>query len=314
MRALILLAGFLAYHCGYCQDLILTKNGDTIRARILEVGTEVVRYKKFDTRETSPVYELFKQEINEISYEDGSIDRFSAQNDRVESPAANSDEPTTLVSKLFLGGGFSLVNSYQMGNVLDFWRNVNSDNAEEIDQATGFFVIRAGMLNQLGQKSWIGMDAQVIITPSHALWGTNTFFGGRNEVYFNALLMNVTLSYSHAMDQKGNVLFTLEPGLDIGTMNGSITINNESYEQSLSFGLGGHGAVGLDFLIGKSMILNSRIGFRAISMDEVHEDSTSDTGYSSFYVNGTDGETVRVNWSGIYMTIGFSFAVNKTRG
>jgi hypothetical protein len=50
-----------------------------------------------------------------------------------------------------------------------------------------------------------------------------------------------------------------------------------------------------------------------MTIDETHQDDNSDTGFSSFYVNGSSGETVKVDWSGLYMTLGASISINKKR-
>ncbi|WP_258105710.1 hypothetical protein [Marinoscillum sp. MHG1-6] len=302
----IILLLILSCSVAQAQDLIVLKEGTTIRSRVMEITPDLIKYKKFDNLETSPLYSIEKDKVEVVKYEDGSEDRFSPE--VVKEEIISSDSRS---SKICLGGGFSLFNRYNIGNALDFWRRVNGSNSEEIDQATGMFYFGFSVLNQIDERNWLGVSDNIVIAADHALWGTNLYFGGRNEMYFRAFMMNISMFYGRAFQDNGPLLLIIEPGLDIGMMNGGITLNNNAYTVSPSFGLGGHGAIGFDYMIGENFILHSRLGYRFIKMDEAHEDSSSATGYSSFYVNGTDGETVKVDWSGAFFTIGASIAFNK---
>jgi len=60
----------------FAQDVITLKNGDDIKAIVQEIGTDEVKYKKFDNP-NGPNYTLKKAEILIIRYENGSKDVFS---------------------------------------------------------------------------------------------------------------------------------------------------------------------------------------------------------------------------------------------
>ena len=336
---LLLIIGFITSFSGFSQDTIFLKNESAIKAQVIEIGTAIIKYKKFDNKETSPVYSIYKSEVRMIKYGDGSVDEFSIVPKKEEniqeikqvSPVEKSDsekrvegrrvedksdeDNTQYISKLFIGGGFSLLNRYKIGNALDFWQNITGDPSREIAQSTGFFIFRVGYLDQLtkNKKHWIGLNVQAVLTPSHAIWGTQIFFGGKNEIYFKAFFANLALTYAIAVDPKKNALIIIEPGLDIGYMKGMITINNKSYEQTRTFGVGWHGATGVDYLIGKNLMANFRVGYRSISIKETHEHADSETGYQTFFVDGNDGETVKVDWSGLFVTIGVSGAINMKK-
>jgi hypothetical protein len=57
------------------QDLITKKNGDEIRAKVIEIDSDVIKYKLYDNRE-GPTYVLPKSEIFRIKYESGRIEVF----------------------------------------------------------------------------------------------------------------------------------------------------------------------------------------------------------------------------------------------
>jgi len=72
LLAFIVFFGFRAM----AQDVIVLKNSDEIKALVQEVGTEYVKYKKFDNQ-SGPVYNVAISEIFMIKYENGSKDVFT---------------------------------------------------------------------------------------------------------------------------------------------------------------------------------------------------------------------------------------------
>lgn len=58
------------------QDVIVKKDGSTILSKVLEVGQEEIKYKKFDNLE-GPTYTIQKSELQAINYQNGAKDTFS---------------------------------------------------------------------------------------------------------------------------------------------------------------------------------------------------------------------------------------------
>ena len=76
MKKLILVfTCFLAVYITNGQDKIFRKNGQVVKAKIIEVGTTEIKYKLPDVAE-SPIYVLEKDRINKIQYENGQTDKF----------------------------------------------------------------------------------------------------------------------------------------------------------------------------------------------------------------------------------------------
>lgn len=71
---LVILLFFIAFGLK-AQDTIVKKNGKVIPAKILEVGTNAVSYKKFNYLD-GPTFTENKSEIGYIKYKDGQIDEF----------------------------------------------------------------------------------------------------------------------------------------------------------------------------------------------------------------------------------------------
>ncbi len=59
------------------QDVIVKKDGSTILSKVIEIGQEEIKYKKFDNLD-GPIYTVQKSEIQSINYQNGAKDTFSA--------------------------------------------------------------------------------------------------------------------------------------------------------------------------------------------------------------------------------------------
>ena len=60
------------------QDIIFLKNGEEIKAKVLEILTNEVKYKKFSNLK-GPTYSLLKSEIFKIKYPNGDQDVFKSE-------------------------------------------------------------------------------------------------------------------------------------------------------------------------------------------------------------------------------------------
>jgi hypothetical protein len=70
------IATFLVANLLFSQDVLTKKSGDDIKAKVLEVTTTEVKYKKFDNL-NGPVFTILKSELLLIRYENGSKDVFN---------------------------------------------------------------------------------------------------------------------------------------------------------------------------------------------------------------------------------------------
>ncbi|MDY4788964.1 MAG: hypothetical protein SO179_00150 [Bacteroidales bacterium] len=65
----------------YAQDIITTRVGDEIQAKIIEIGANEIKYKKW-TNQEGPTYTLTKTEIFMINYQNGEKEVFSQTNNQ----------------------------------------------------------------------------------------------------------------------------------------------------------------------------------------------------------------------------------------
>ncbi len=54
----------------FCQDLITKKNGEDIKAKVTEITTGEVKYKRFDNLD-GPIYSIGKSDVLLIKYKNG---------------------------------------------------------------------------------------------------------------------------------------------------------------------------------------------------------------------------------------------------
>ena len=74
----------------YSQDIIVKRDGSTILSKVLEVGEEYIKYKKWSNLE-GPDYTIKVSEILSINYENGDNDDFSPTDTPTENTTATNN-------------------------------------------------------------------------------------------------------------------------------------------------------------------------------------------------------------------------------
>ena len=85
--ALLILMGNFAQ----AQDIITKKNGDDIKAKVVEVNQNEIKYKSFSNPD-GPLFVIYKSDVLLIRYENGSKDIFN------ESNSTNNSSSTSVVT------------------------------------------------------------------------------------------------------------------------------------------------------------------------------------------------------------------------
>jgi len=75
---------------GFGQDILIKSNGDEIRAKVLEVGIDIIKYKMYDNPD-GPLYNISKKDVFMIKYENGSKETF-----KIETPPEVQQNQTQL--------------------------------------------------------------------------------------------------------------------------------------------------------------------------------------------------------------------------
>jgi hypothetical protein len=102
---LILFAIMFTMTGAVAQDIITTKTGEDILAKIVEVGHTEIKYKKFDNPE-GPQFTILKSDVLMIRYENGTKDIFTEEpkSNTVVPPYSPSPNLNTPDNKLFYAG------------------------------------------------------------------------------------------------------------------------------------------------------------------------------------------------------------------
>ncbi len=102
---LILFAIIFTMTGAFSQDIITTRTGEDILAKISVVGHTEIKYKKFDNQE-GPLFTILKSDVLMIRYENGTKDIFSEEpkSNTVVPPYSPSPNLNTPDNKLFYAG------------------------------------------------------------------------------------------------------------------------------------------------------------------------------------------------------------------
>jgi hypothetical protein len=102
---LILFAIIFTMTGAFSQDIITTKTGEDILAKMVEVGHTEIKYKKFDNQE-GPLFTILKSDVLMIRYENGTKDIFTEEpkSNTVVPPYSPSPNLNTPDNKLFYAG------------------------------------------------------------------------------------------------------------------------------------------------------------------------------------------------------------------
>lgn len=75
-----LLSLTLAAFCttAQAQDVIIKMNGTTIEAKVLEIDNKLISYNKY-SNPTGPVYKIAKTDVEQIEYENGTVETFNTR-------------------------------------------------------------------------------------------------------------------------------------------------------------------------------------------------------------------------------------------
>lgn len=76
------------------QDIVVKKDGTTIKAKVTEVSSTEIKYKRFDNL-NGPVYTISVSELLAINYENGNTESFNGATQSTVSSATNGERNLT---------------------------------------------------------------------------------------------------------------------------------------------------------------------------------------------------------------------------
>ena len=224
--------------------------------------------------------------------------------------AGGSSEPAreTAVEKpgpeFAFGLSGTLANSYNRGNLDTWFGELTGDPNEQVDQGSpAFFAFDAAMYMPVkGDAVLLGASAGVILPADHSLWGTELYFGGRQELVLDPMIFSVGMPIRFRLGGSGRFYGTVNPSMLMGWVTGTYTSSTTGLSFTASPGFGFGMSVEGEVMLSRLLGATCRFGIRALKTDLSFEDVTSSTGYSQPLLD--NGEAVQADLGGSYMTIG----------
>ncbi len=87
------------------QDLITTIKGETIKSKVLEIGTSEIKYKKFENLD-GPIYSVLKSDMVMIYYANGTTELYVNNTDKPTNEMPNNPEKSSTGSALHADKAF----------------------------------------------------------------------------------------------------------------------------------------------------------------------------------------------------------------
>lgn len=133
MRIVFLVTTFFLFSIiSHAQDIIVKKDGTVIQAKVSEIGTSEVKYKKWSNQD-GPVYAIAKGEILAITYQNGEKEMFN--DTPVTAKQSESQHGPQLIERPTASNNANLIEKYN--KVLKF--KEQEKIGKEVKSAVGLF-------------------------------------------------------------------------------------------------------------------------------------------------------------------------------
>lgn len=150
---------------GFCQDIIVKTNGDEIKAKVVEIGFDAIKYRTFENPE-GPVYNIAKTDVFMIKYANGSKDVISNNTNKNQQEVKNQPVITNQTgSPIKMEGKKYYTNDKKIGKleVLNILKRTNNTDIYK-DFSRGLrktssahrLIIIGGVISVAGVASIIG--------------------------------------------------------------------------------------------------------------------------------------------------------------
>lgn len=198
----------------------------------------------------------------------------------------------------------SMSNSFAIGDPLKEWMRD--------DMASGspaFFNVGGTMymnIDEIGEN-YIGVGFSLYIPPSHSIWGSTLYYGGRNELVLDPNIFSLNLPFRHRF-KNSDLSVTIEAALLITILGGyystvdgvlvDTTLVTGTMETNIgSMGMGMGLSAGAEYYFG-FFGLGAKLGYRFLNSG-LNFDSEAGP-----WSPQLDGDAVGIDLSGVYMTVG----------
>lgn len=211
------------------------------------------------------------------------------------------------VKSIYLEFGFyySMRNSYNRGLLDEWFTEVTGDSSRLVDQGSpAFYSVSGTLFMDISNNLALGVGTDLLISSSHALWGTQIIWGGRQEIVLRPFIMGIKMPLRMKIGGLGMMMsVTVSPALLMGWVTGTYDSGSSTYwEFTPSSNMGFGMSAGFEMFFGKSLGMGMNMGWRSLTVGLSFENPSSETGYSTPLTGS--GDPVTVDLGGTYITTG----------
>ena len=134
MKNIFLLLFAIANTHLFAQDIIIKKNGDEIKSKVIEITDASVKYKKWENI-NGPIYNIDKSEVFKLKYENGESDFFgnvqptAVSTNTTQANTVNQAAPQSKPAKSDKGSGQNQkASTAQAANISSGYPQPSTDN------------------------------------------------------------------------------------------------------------------------------------------------------------------------------------------
>lgn len=186
--ALLIIVMLIVKEACFCQDIIIFRNGDEIKSKVLEVAMDQIKYKKWENI-NGPTYSASKSEVFMIKYVNGTKDVFKNEtNESTPKTVVPADNSIEIIAKTYIEG-IIRNNSNQILSVTNFekvngiQRDIMGQKIYEIEYAVDVEFMTAGYIRGNGLIGYFSNFVVMPYAPS-SMRGRNTDdFGNSYKSY-----------------------------------------------------------------------------------------------------------------------------------
>jgi len=286
----------------YLQD----QYGQPAQGFIDKKTVEVVSGEEMEEKVTEPVPQ--KKEEPEVEEKPKIGEKPKIKEKPKSAPAKKAVSALKAVKKasLELGFYYSLMNSYNRGLLDEWFIEVTADPTRLVDAGSpAFYNFSGALFIDISPNFALGFGTEVMISAPHALWGSQIFWGGRQEIVLNPFIVGFKMPLRIKIGGAGMMMsITASPmmlmGWVTGTYDNSASSTYWEFTPSSKTGFGASG--GIETFFGKSFGVGMNVGFRSLTVGLSFKDPGSSTGYSTPILSS--GDPVTVDLGGTYVTTG----------
>jgi hypothetical protein len=213
-----------------------------------------------------------------------------------------------------LSGFATLNNSYLIGPPMQKWMNDDIQSG-----SPAFFNIGGTSFFPLNTKNTVhlGVGMTFNIPPSHSIWGSNLYYGGRNELVLSPYMLSLDMPLRLGFGNSG-LSMTMDPALLMGFLGGKYSTNGNvnvegttmtgTFQTSLgSMGAGFGMALGAEFSLG-AFGIGIKYGARILKSAVYFNYNNGSKGVWSPVENNKE---IKLDLGGSYLSVGLMLRLGR---